>query len=57
VDSHRSRSTGGTGLGLAIVRQLVQVLGGTISLHSSPEGTTFTITLPLIDPRCRREAV
>lgn len=57
VDSHRSRATGGTGLGLAIVRQLVQVLDGSITLQSSVEGTTFTITLPLIDPRCRRDAV
>ena len=37
----------GTGLGLALTRQLVEAMGGHISLESHPErGTTFTVTLP-----------
>lgn len=45
VDSHRSRQTGGTGLGLAIVKHLLQVLGGTIALHSDAGGTRFDLRL------------
>ena len=48
VDSHRSRAVGGTGLGLAIVKHLCEVLGGTVSLVSNSEGTTFTIELPVM---------
>ena len=51
VDAHRSRASGGTGLGLAIVKQLVDVLGGGISVASETSGTTFTVTLPRRDPR------
>lgn len=44
-----SRTHGGLGLGLAIVRQLVELHGGTIRVHSrgKNEGSTFVVSLPI----------
>ncbi|MEO0967434.1 MAG: sensor histidine kinase [Cyanobacteria bacterium J06639_18] len=52
VDTSRSRQFGGTGLGLAISRNLMEMMGGNITLESSglDLGTTVKISLPLIDP-------
>ncbi|WP_305044572.1 response regulator [Geoalkalibacter sp.] len=48
VDSSTARQFGGTGLGLSIVRQLVEMMGGKISLESEPgRGTTFRVDLRL----------
>ena len=46
VDKSRSRDLGGTGLGLSIVKHIVQLHGGTISVSSTPAGTTFTMRVP-----------
>ena len=46
-DSSRSRAAGSTGLGLSIVHAVVTSHGGTVSLHSVPGETVFTVTLPL----------
>ena len=49
ADMSSTRRKGGLGLGLSIVRHLVEMHGGTISVHSDGKGlgATFTATFPV----------
>ncbi|MGD8811526.1 MAG: ATP-binding protein [Thioalkalispiraceae bacterium] len=57
ADDSISRIYGGTGLGLSITGRFVQMLGGSIKVHSKPgKGSTFTILLPLKQPAVTEQA-
>jgi len=51
ADKVRSRSEGGAGLGLSLASQIVQKLGGNISVESEAgRGSSFTVQLQSADP-------
>lgn len=57
ANSSTTRRYGGTGLGLAISKQLVEALGGSISVRSEPgKGSTFEICLPVTLHRGQSES-
>ena len=52
VDRSLDRSQGGLGIGLTLVRQLVEMHGGTVQVHSEGpnRGSVFVVRMPAIAP-------
>ncbi len=56
VDSADRRKHGGAGIGLSLARELVELHGGALTVHSEPgRGSAFRFTLPLGSAHLRPE--
>lgn len=55
VESSRSKQTGGTGLGLAIVQSIIETHHGQVGVTSDESATTFTVTIPLQQPKVEQD--
>jgi signal transduction histidine kinase len=56
AEASTARDYGGTGLGLAITRRYCRMLGGDVTVESTPgAGSTFTMTLPALAPSAEGE--
>jgi PAS domain S-box-containing protein len=47
ADRSLNRAQGGLGVGLALVKAIVEMHGGRVHAESGPQGSTFTVRLPL----------
>jgi signal transduction histidine kinase len=51
VEGHHQRKVKGTGLGLSLSKKIAQLLGGAITLESTPDiGSVFTLVIPRVHP-------
>lgn len=54
VDSTNTREKGGSGIGLSLSKDLVELMGGTITVNSEiGQGTFFTVLLPIQEIKTR----
>ena len=57
VKGKATRGITGSGLGLSLVKKVVEAHKGYIDVESEPDrGTTFTVSLPLVEPPQEVEA-
>ena len=51
VDTSLERSTSGLGIGLTLVKNLVEMHGGTVEVHSAGagQGSEFVVRLPIVE--------